>query len=56
VIDRLSEMIWGFVPDEGRDYTFDSNVVSVSRPRLGVNVQEFSSHLADYLGVETACW
>ena len=56
MIDRLSEMIWGFVPDEGRDYTIDSNVVSVSRPRLGVNVQEFSSHLADYLGVEPACW
>ena len=56
MIDRLSEMIWGFVPDEDRDYTFDFNVVSVSRPHLGVNVQESSSHLADYLGVETACW
>jgi len=52
VIDRLSEMICGFVPDEDRDYTFDLNVAGVSRPRLGVNVQELSSHSADYLGVE----
>ena len=50
MLERLSEMIWGFVPDEDRDYTFDFNVVGVSRPRPGVNVQEQPVSLPVSLG------
>ena len=49
--ERLNDVYRRVAPDAGRDFTFDY----WSRPgqaRLGVTVQELSSQLADYFGVD----